>query len=183
MAEANYVDPTNVGLMLIGIIACVFGVLGVLIFAKSDAVAALAPAADMLAMFFGFALILYSVFCASRTGDMPCMMAFGFVGCTLAAIGYSGITGIATLADSYVMLIILAFVFLIYMFLMLFVGAPKILVGVFLWAFLFFLFFGLYVSSPSTEIYSLLFGVFGALTGIFAIYLGFAEATGKLPVV
>ncbi len=170
MSEDVHIDPTAVGLLLIGFILFVVGIFGL----QTGGVLKDYITGDdlmMLCAIIGIMLVIVSFF-AYKAGSLFGTGVFMWVAIALLTIKFAGIDGSWFL---YVIIAIFFFVFTTWAFL---AGSPKILVGVLACAGLAFLFLGIGLmsdlSGDTAKIMFDLTGVFALIGFVLATYLGFA---------
>jgi hypothetical protein len=190
MAE-NRIDPTVAGLFLVAFIALVFGFLGFQIFlgfgfetvgeeiiTVFDVDWGLDAVAAPLAAAIGIVFLVLTV-SAIRVGNAFAAALFAFVAIALTAVQYG-------FEVSSFMFYILAIVFIVFALVAFIVGAPKMLAIMLIFVGLLYMFVGVFsidgFAGESAETFGLLFGIFGILAGLVAMYLAFALSTQKLQI-
>ncbi|MCL2786327.1 MAG: hypothetical protein FWD81_03810 [Methanomassiliicoccaceae archaeon] len=168
----NRIDPTVAGLFLTAFIALIFGFLGIEAFSSLDW-GLMAPALG-LAPVIGIAFIVLTV-SAIRSGNAFATSLFAFVAIALIMVPIC-------LMTSWFAFVIAAIFFIVFALIAFLVGAPKLLAIMLFFIALLYLFVGLSVSPSTVDAFSLLYGIFGLLGGVLALYLAFALSTEKLPV-
>ncbi|MDR0778523.1 MAG: hypothetical protein LBE48_03685 [Methanomassiliicoccaceae archaeon] len=183
----NRVDPTVAGLFLVSFITLVFGFLGLGAYTENMWIDT--PQATGIAVFVGI-LIAVLMVSAIRCGNAFAAALYGFVAITLflpsVATGTAGFIGMGGEFGAMFMFIIAAILYIVFMLVALFVGAPKLLVIILFLVALLYLFVGLFVNALNNnadpKTFGLLFGIFGVLAGLVSMYLAFALSTQKAPV-
>jgi len=172
----NRIDPTVAGLFLTAFITLVFGFVGILTYGKVDGASALTAATLAMSSVVGLVFLVLTV-SAIRFGNAFAASLFGFIGVALV-----GATVGLTAGSAYLFFII-AIVFIVFALVALLVGAPKLLMILLFFVALIYLFVGLFVNAADPEsVFALVFGLFGVLAGVLALYMAFALSTQKLPV-
>ncbi|MDR2866461.1 MAG: hypothetical protein LBV13_03545 [Methanomassiliicoccaceae archaeon] len=167
----NRVDPTVAGLFLVAFITLIFGFLGVSLYSANEIFGAI-PAAG-LATLVGIMFIVLTV-SAIRCGNAFAAALFAFVAISLLAVSSS-------FGTSAFVFILLGIMYIVFALVALIIGAPKLLMILLFLVGLLYIFVGAFVYDGG-DTFALLFGVFGILSGVVALYLGFALSTQKLPV-
>jgi len=170
----NRVDPTVAGLFLVAFITLVFGFLGVELYLGGNKLGNLLVPAMVLSGMIGALFIVLTV-SAIRCGNSFATSLFAFVALALIAVPICFFSG------SWFAFILLAIFFIVFALIGFLVGAPKLLAIMLFLVALLFLFVGL-AGKTGTDAMSLMFGIFGLLSGLVALYLSFALSTEKLPV-
>jgi len=173
----NRIDPTVAGLFLVAFITLVFGFLGIQFFQGGSAMDwGLHHVAADLALVVGAIFVVLTV-SAIRFGNAFAASLFGFVAVSLIAVQYG------FLASPF-MFYLLAIVYIVFALVALLIGAPKLLVILLFFVGLLYFFVGLFSNAgiADGDTYALLFGIFGILAGVVALYMAFALSTQKLPV-
>jgi len=173
MAE-NRIDPTVPGLFLVAFIMLVFGVLGVFIYGKNAEAGNMKMAALLFASIIGLFFIVLTV-SAIRVGNAFASSLFAFIAVALFGATY----GVS--AGAYVFVILIAIFFIVFAIIALLIGAPKLLMILLFGVALVYLFVGLYLNATDGATFALLFGIFGILSFLVALYMSFALSTQKLP--
>ena len=168
----NRLDPTVAGLFMTALIALIFGFLGIELYSTTDW--NLFGVAGTLSAIIGIIFVVLTV-SAIRFGNAFATSLFAFVAIALIAVPICLLT-------SWFAFILLTIFFIVFALIAFLVGAPKLLAIMLIFIALLFLFVGLYTGPSGEEIYAILFGVFGLLGGLVALYLAFALSTEKLPV-
>jgi len=174
---AERIDPTVPGLFLVAVIALVFGFLGLEGYLDADW--GLGGVAANVAMVIGVIFVVLTV-SAIRIGNAFAAALFGFVAVALYVVQY-GLAGFSPF-----LFYLIAIVFIVFVIVAFMIGAPKLLAIMLLFVALLYLFVGVFIAvalgGKDPETYALLFGIFGVLAGLVALYLSFALSTQKLPV-
>jgi len=174
MAE-NRIDPTVPGLFLVAFIMLIFGVLGVLIYGENAEAGALLTAAQAFSGIIGIMFLVLTV-SAIRVGNAFASSLFAFlvVALLVAAVCVPG--------GSYFVVLFVAIFFIVFALIALLIGAPKLLMILLFGAALVYLFVALFMNATDGATFALLFGIFGILSSLVALYMSFALSTQKLPV-
>jgi len=174
MAE-NRIDPTVAGLFLVAFITLIFGVLGVLVFSENSEAGNMLTAAITFSGIIGLFFIVLTV-SAIRFGNAFAASLFAFIAIALfvAAVGVP--------AGMYLLVILAAIFFIVFAIIALLIGAPKLLMILLFLVALIYLFVGLFLNATDGKMFALLFGIFGILSFLVALYMSFALSTQKLPV-
>ena len=173
----NRLDPTVAGLFMTAVIALVFGFLGIELYCH-DLSWGLASIATGLSAVIGIVFLVLTV-SAIRFGNAFATSLFAFVGVALIAV-------MICFPASWFAFVLLAIFFVVFALIGFLVGAPKLLSIMLVLIALLFLFVGLFLNDGpkfyDENVYAILFGIFGLLGGLVALYLSFALSTEKLPV-
>jgi len=169
----NRIDPTVAGLFLVAFIALVFGFLGIELYQGLSW--GLAGVAATLAGFIGILFVVLTV-SAIRAGNAFATALFAVVAVALVMVPIC--FGVSFFAFILVAIFLLVFALIAFL-----IGTPKLLVIILAFVALLYLFVGLCINDGIVDsIFALLFGIFGILAGAVALYLAVALSTEKFPV-
>lgn len=175
MSETSQVDPTAMGLLLVGFILLVVGIFGIngyiggTVYVSTQAVV-------ILGILTAVALLFASNY-AYKAGSNFGMAVFLYISLALSTVALE-LTGVIDLG--WFVFVIEAIFFLIFMAWAYFTGSPILLSAVLFGAALVFLFLGLYLffvadgNIDTAKIMCLVLGIFSTLTFLVSTYLGFA---------
>jgi len=172
----NRLDPTVPGLFMVAFITLVFGVLGLVAGAENIVEAGkMQTAAIAFASIIGLIFVVLTV-SAIRFGNAFAASLFVFVAVSLFA------ATIGVPSFNWILIILVAVFYIVFAIIALLIGAPKLLMILLFLVALLYLFVGLCLNADDGKMFAYLFGVFGILSALVALYMGFALSTQKLPV-
>ncbi|MDR0334546.1 MAG: hypothetical protein LBH69_01505 [Methanomassiliicoccaceae archaeon] len=155
------------------VITLVFGLLGIEFYQGLDW--GMGIVAAPLAAIIGVVFVILTI-SALRFGNAFAASLFGFIAISLLIVPIA-------FGFSFMAFVIMAIFYLVFMIIAFLIGAPKLLGILLLLVALLYLFVGLFINDGlGDSVFGILFGIFGVLSFLVALYMAFALSTQKLPV-
>jgi len=171
----NRIDPTVPGLFMVAFITLIFGVLGILGFSENAEAGNMLTAAMAFAAIIGVIFVVFTV-SAMKVGNAFASSLFIFVAVSL----FAATVGVPD--GNYILIMLVAVFYIVFALIAFLVGAPKFLMILLFLVALLYLFVGLSLNATDGKAFALMYGIFGVLSALLALYMAFALSTQKLPV-